>query len=103
MFDKLKDAYDKYVLMESRINLLENKIRELEKKVKENTHIGRMCPKCGKPTLQFDYVDKIVCMGGNYETGEMNYGPIKQYQAHCTECNWTCDDQEFIKHCLQSL
>lgn len=89
MFNTVKEAYDKYIVMDNRLNTLENKISQLEDIIKENEHSGRICPKCSKKSLQFDYVEGV----GGY------FG----HKATCPECGYATVDQEFIKHCLHRL
>lgn len=103
MFKTFKDAYDKYVLMEERFDSLIKKVKQIEQRIEENTHIGRICPKCGAKSLIFDYVNERIVVSANPTTGKKKYNMQKKHIAECPSCRWKCDDKDLINHLLHHL
>lgn len=105
MFGKLKDAYDKYVLMDKRFDELEKTVNSLTKEIKEikkqlevkeqelpidAPRPGEICPTCGKATVR-TYVDRkteMICT--NYVDNTMSPHTFQTKTKKCTspECNY---------------
>lgn len=87
MIEKIKEAFDKYILMDKRIKELEKRIEKLEQiHFGTETHPAGICPQCGNHTIRHEirccderyisdthYVHKqtewLVCSACPYEKG----------------------------------
>lgn len=102
MIDKIAEIYNKHILIENRITQLENTVANLQKQIEENTHYGRICPGCGKKSLQFPNKE-YQAFAGQDRNGKNRYTIAQKLVAVCQSCGWEYDDPEFIKNRLHKL
>lgn len=61
IFNTLKDAYDRYILMDRRISELEKRIEILESTTKSTENSIFTCKKCGIGTYRITDTPRIFC------------------------------------------